>query len=210
MEYDYKIKIILCGNTNVGKSTFFHYIQDKEFHYHTPTIGVDYFSKLQKHDDYFIKLNMWDTAGQEKFRSIVHQYFRDVSAAILMFDLTNLDSLNDLNYWINMVKTYSTCNHNHPIFLFGSKKDLINNATQKIDGHLIENFINKHDINYYQEISTFNENYMPQQIIYDIIEEVIKQPYNLDCKGVQINNDLITHLNNDNLNKKKTKCCIIS
>ena len=211
MEYDYKIKVVLCGNTNVGKSTFFSYIQDRYIKDHTPTIGVDFFSSTQKFKDYFVKLNIWDTAGQEKFRSIIGTYFKDVSCFILMFDLSNLDSLNDLEYWIGLINHYSTCEHNHPIFLLGSKRDLViseNTKFKKIDKHLIDDFIDKHNIVFYQEISTIYQDFIPQQIIYDIIEEVLKNPQKIECKGININENLKNIIKKDI--KKNERCCVIS
>ena len=88
--HDYLFRTVIVGNAKSGKSTFCKTYANGYSSIETqPTIGVDFISKKHELDDgSIIKVNLWDTAGQEAFRSIIQSYYRDLSGAIILFDLT--------------------------------------------------------------------------------------------------------------------------
>ena len=105
MSYDYLCKIILIGNTGVGKTSYCdrlaHNKYDEMF---IPTLGVDFFSKHVKLDDNTVlKTHIWDTAGQEKFNGIITHYYKDIAGAIIIFDIGSRYTFTRVNYWKNEI-----------------------------------------------------------------------------------------------------------
>lgn len=132
-------KIIIIGDSAIGKSTFLLRATSGEYDpSHKVTIGVDYKIKFVQTKDGFIKLKIWDTAGQERFRSIIRTYYNGAHGIILMFDLTNMDSFENLNDW--MEEIYRAKLENCPIILIGSKSDLKNKIV--VSEKEIQQFIN--------------------------------------------------------------------
>jgi small GTP-binding protein domain len=97
-KYDYLFKIILLGDSSVGKTSillrFSENTYNSDFH---STIGVDFRVSLQHYNDKLIKLQLWDTAGQERFRNIVSSYYRIAHAALFIFDITNSTSFENVS-----------------------------------------------------------------------------------------------------------------
>lgn len=125
MENDLAIKIIIVGNSNVGKSNILTKFVDDEYKTDSCyTIGVDYKIVRVDHGNQTIKLLIWDTAGQERFKSIVKTFFKGAHAVIICFDLTNSNSFDDVDYWFNEINKENLTN---PIIVMvGTKVDLIN------------------------------------------------------------------------------------
>eukprot|EP01039_Chlorochromonas_danica_P007879 gene7879-8691_t len=123
MSYSYLFKFIIIGDTCVGKSCFLLQFTDKRFqHVHDMTIGVEFGSRTIDIDGKLIKLQIWDTAGQESFRSITRSYYRGACSALLMYDITRRDTFEHLNRWLEEARQNS--NPNLVITLVGNKKDL--------------------------------------------------------------------------------------
>jgi small GTP-binding protein len=123
MNPDYTFKFIIVGDGGVGKSCLLLQFTDRRFEQlHDVTIGVEFGSKQLLIDDKNIKIQIWDTAGQEVFKSIVRSYFRGALGALLVFDITNYNSFHNIKSWLNDVTLYS----NFPIsmILIGNKSDL--------------------------------------------------------------------------------------
>ena len=206
MEFDYKLKVILCGESGVGKSSFFNYLKHEENFIITPTIGVDFLTINHVYKDKRIKLNLWDTAGEERFRAIISSYFKDISAYIIMFDLTNLKSLQAVPYWISIANKNSTCDYQHPIFLIGNKNDLINK--EKIDFNLIEQCLLKYKITYYEEISSIDKSFDSSKFLYKLTEAILNMdPHS--CNGIVSKNDTFKIKYNPKISKINKKCCYI-
>ena len=125
MEYLYKI--ILLGDSGTGKTSIMNrYLDDSApARVHEPTIGVDFRLKDGTEiDGKQIKLHIWDTAGQECFRSIIYGYYRGIAAAVIVFDLTNYGSFQSIPYWLTEMARHSATNIRPPILLVGNKSDL--------------------------------------------------------------------------------------
>jgi len=117
-------KIILIGNSGVGKSSLnYWFMHEKPIPVSCPTIGAAFFIKSITHNDKKIKLNIWDTAGQERFRSLVKMYYKDTASCICVFDVTNKESFNSLQYWINDYRQNNK-NDSSRIIIIGNKCDI--------------------------------------------------------------------------------------
>lgn len=123
MSYAYLFKYIIIGDTGVGKSCLLLQFTDKRFQpVHDLTIGVEFGARLINIDHHQIKLQIWDTAGQESFRSITRSYYRDAAGALLVYDITRRESFNHLTRWLEEARQNG--NPNMTIMLIGNKNDL--------------------------------------------------------------------------------------
>lgn len=123
MSYAYLFKYIIIGDTGVGKSCLLLQFTDKRFQpVHDLTIGVEFGARLIPIDNKQIKLQIWDTAGQESFRSITRSYYRDAAGALLVYDITRRESFNHLSRWLEEARQNG--NPNMTIMLIGNKSDL--------------------------------------------------------------------------------------
>ncbi|WCJ21215.1 Ras-related protein Rab-2A [Euphorbia peplus] len=125
MSYDYLFKYIIIGDTGVGKSCLLLQFTDKRFQpVHDLTIGVEFGARMVTIDSRPIKLQIWDTAGQETFRSITRSYYRGAAGALLVYDITRRETFNHLTNWLADAR--EVANPNMTIMLVGNKSDLAN------------------------------------------------------------------------------------
>jgi len=124
MSYNYLFKYIIIGDTGVGKSCLLLQFTDKRFQpVHDLTIGVEFGARMITIDGkQSIKLQIWDTAGQESFRSITRSYYRGAAGALLVYDITRRETFNHLTCWLEDARQHS--NPNMTIMLIGNKSDL--------------------------------------------------------------------------------------
>jgi small GTP-binding protein len=116
-------KIVVVGASGVGKTAIVNQLVNKTFKEEgQPTIGVEFKSFAIQAEGENVKLQIWDTAGQERFRSVSKAYFRNAVGAVLVFDLTQKPSFDELNTWINDLN--ALCAPNAYIILVGNKSDL--------------------------------------------------------------------------------------
>ena len=121
-KYDYIYKIIIIGDSGVGKSNILSRFIKGEFEIDSKhTIGVEFSAKTLTIDNKTIKIQVWDTAGQERFRSMIPSYYRDIDGVILVYDLTNIKSFENIEQWYNELMTYADKKVN--ILLVGNKLD---------------------------------------------------------------------------------------
>ena len=204
-KYDYIFKLILIGNSCVGKSSIIQrYIQKTFNDEYTCTIGVDFFMKTLDINDNLIKLQLWDTAGTEKFKSITTGYYRGANAAFVVFDLTSRISFDSVSEWIQNYYNYSNPNSEKNVVLIGNKSDLKEN--REISDEEINKFAINNNIKYF-ETSAKNGNNI-EECFYYIAEKLMKD---MKEKG-EDNNDNNNIIKNDNLKNKKDiigekKCC---
>lgn len=219
-ELDYMIKIILVGDSRVGKTSYFNRLQGKVDYLHPSTIGVDYCSIKKYYDEKYVKINMWDTAGQERFNTIITTYFKEIAGIILMFDVNDPPSIQILDKWIKYVNNYTQCHHNyeHPVLLLGNKMDK-GNKSRVCE---LSSFIQEHNITY-KEISCKNDtNEYLEEVFDTFIGLIIKNHSETEniCKGVKRKDEiarlsLCKKVRNSNTNRRGDEislkdCCIIA
>ena len=124
MSDKYIVKVLTLGYTDVGKTSILLRFTNDQFHEkYTSTIGIDYKSRPLKIDENTsVKVTVWDTAGQEKYKGIARSFYNKVNGIILTFDLCNKESFNRLDYWVKELKENSDLKDLY-IVLAGNKKD---------------------------------------------------------------------------------------
>ncbi|XP_059551058.1 ras-related protein Rab-3C isoform X2 [Myotis daubentonii] len=121
--FDYMFKLLIIGNSSVGKTSFlFRYADDSFTSAFVSTVGIDFKVKTVFKNEKRIKLQIWDTAGQERYRTITTAYYRGAMGFILMYDITNGESFNAVQDWSTQIKTYSW--DNAQVILVGNKCDM--------------------------------------------------------------------------------------
>ncbi|XP_015430440.1 PREDICTED: ras-related protein Rab-3 [Dufourea novaeangliae] len=102
--YDYMFKLLIIGNSSVGKTSFlFRYADDSFTSAFVSTVGIDFKVKTVFRNEKRVKLQIWDTAGQERYRTITTAYYRGAMGFILMYDITNEESFNSVQDWVERV-----------------------------------------------------------------------------------------------------------
>lgn len=122
-DYEFIFKILLLGNSNVGKSSLFlRFVDDIWNDTFVPTIGVDFKIKTFEIDSKKIKMQIWDTAGQERFKNIISSYYRGAHGILLLYDVTDKDSFKNLSNWL--IEIEKNASKNVVKILIGNKCDL--------------------------------------------------------------------------------------
>ena len=122
-DYEFIFKVLLLGNSNVGKSSLFlRFVDDIWNDTFVPTIGVDFKIKTFDIDEKKIKMQIWDTAGQERFKNIIASYYRGAHGILLIYDVTDKDSFKNLNNWL--IEIEKNASKNVLKVLIGNKSDL--------------------------------------------------------------------------------------
>ena len=122
-KYDFLFKILLVGNSSVGKSSLFlRFVDDIWNETFVPTIGVDFKIKTIEVEKKNVKLQIWDTAGEERFRTIISSYYKGAHGILLVYDITLKESFESLNDWLNEIKKNTS--KNIVKVLIGNKIDL--------------------------------------------------------------------------------------
>ena len=104
-DVDFVMKIVLVGESNVGKTNILSRYTKNEFSKnYNATIGVEFASATIRILDYKLRLQIWDTAGQERYKSITSSFYKNAIGAFVIFDITNKDSFEKVDYWISQLK----------------------------------------------------------------------------------------------------------
>ena len=122
-EYDYLFKLIIVGDTNVGKTNIMSkYIKD-QFNFNSKsTIGVEFGTKILTIENKKIKAQIWDTAGQERYKSITSAYYKGAKGALVVYDITNKFTFESVDKWVQDLNSYG--DKNLTLLLVGNKSDL--------------------------------------------------------------------------------------
>ncbi|XP_078096828.1 ras-related protein Rab-26 [Mustelus asterias] len=122
--YDIAFKVMLVGDSGVGKTCLLVRFKDGAFLAGSfiSTVGIDFRNKVLNVDDVKVKLQIWDTAGQERFRSVTHAYYRDAHALLLLYDVANKTSFDNIQAWLTEIHEYAT--QDVVIMLLGNKADV--------------------------------------------------------------------------------------
>ena len=125
IRYDYNYKIIVIGDSGVGKTSITYRVTKREFlEKISPTLGFEFFPFVLKYKEKVIKLEIWDTCGQESYRSLIKSFFNNSSLAIIVYAIDDLKTFNSLEEWIRQCKTL--CSPETKLVLIGNKADVNN------------------------------------------------------------------------------------
>ena len=203
------IDCVVIGNPNVGKTTLCECIcRNIKFNpSYNITIGVDYFVYRTLLNNYNIKLNIWDTAGQENFKSIIKSYYKKCAICLLVYDISSLQSFEDLNYWYNVITEE---NPNVIILVVGNKID----KERIIKEDEINKWVLNHNVDYMETSVKNNISYLINKelklkkhlkFIFDKLLYNLLQKYNYFNNYEQIPEGvkIINNQKDDKINLKK-------
>ena len=201
-DFETLIKLAIIGDSNVGKSNFlFKFIEGQFSPLHVATIGFDYKSRIVTlpESKKKVKLQIWDTAGQEKYMSINKNLFQRVQGVILMYDITKHETFEHLDTWLNLIKQMT---NDIPIVLVGNKldqEDSIENgrAVEYTEG---EDFARENNFEFFETSALDGTNV--DKIFSTIAEKVLKS---IQEGRTNSSINLVPEKKSDK--KKKKKCC---
>ncbi|KAI8982020.1 ras family-domain-containing protein [Mycotypha africana] len=128
-EYDYLFKLVLIGDSGVGKSNLLSRFTSNEFNLESKsTIGVEFATKNLEIDNHTVKAQIWDTSGQERYRAITGAYYRGAVGALLVYDITRQSSFQNVQHWLKELRDHA--DPNIVIMLVGNKLDLSETSRQ--------------------------------------------------------------------------------
>ena len=209
-KYDKSLKIVLLGESMVGKSSIVHRICEGKFIEHlSPTISIEYFNYTTRvNKDLIIRMQIWDTAGQEKFDSIVKQYYQSSDFGIYIYAIDDLQSFDKLKDWVYKAKDNNS--NDMKSILLGNKSDLESN--RKVSSYEGENFAKENKFVLFREISCKNDN--DSEKILEVFDEISRITYlrgrtsNLDSESMNYEASNSMRALNKKMNKdKQKKCC---
>ena len=209
ISFHYLLKYIVIGDSAVGKSNLLlRYAHDRFNDEYQATIGVEFGAKNVEINDQIYRIQIWDTAGQENFKSLTRAYYKNSVCAIIVYDITNKQSFNNINTWIDDCKNQSP----KTIFfvLVGNKSDLENKRQVNYNEGL--KFAQENNILFFESSAKTGKNvedifYKSAKIISEKIKEGIYDLENDSCgikKGGDKSNNIIGINDDDEGNKK---CC---
>ena len=213
-EYDLSFKIIVVGDSGVGKSCLT--MKGTKNHFedcYSPTVGFEFFTFNIRINDKNIKLQIWDTCGQEAYRSLITSFYRNASLAILVYSIDNQNSYNNIEAWLNEIKSQS--NPDTKTFLIGNKLDLENQ--RRIPKDIAQHFCKDHGFNYFEETSAKTGD-NAQKVFINAAKELYLTHLEYKDRSSRlgslepnlyqpnINNNLILE-DDDDKPKKRRKCC---
>ena len=170
-DYDFIYKIILCGDP-VGKTSFLsRYIKNIFIDNPQSTINLDFsFKVIELEDGKKVKLQIWDTPGEESFISIARIYFRGAHGLILFYDICNKESFKDLNDWLDLIK--NSASESPHIVLVGNKIDL--EKERKITAEEGEEFAIKNGLLFFESSAKTGKNV--DLIFMELVKDLNKDP----------------------------------
>ncbi len=193
--HDYSIKILMIGDSSVGKtSIMMRYANDKFSSSFITTIGIDFITKNIEMSGKKVRLQIWDTAGQERFRAITTSYFKGANIILVIYDVSDESTFENVKYWL---QTINDCTSDYSgIILVGNKIDL--EVTRKISYGEGAELAKKYNIEFFECSAKKNIN------VDSIFEEATKihiknfDKYFNNNNGITINADV---------QSDKKKCC---
>ena len=204
-KYDFLFKILLVGNSSVGKSSLFlRFVDDVWNDVFVPTIGVDFKIKTLKINEKNVKLQIWDTAGQERFRTIISSYYKGAQGILLVFDVTEKESFESLNNWL--IEIEKNANKNVVKILIGNKNDL--EEKRVISFSQAKDFADSNGLKYVETSAKLNNNVTEafSEIGKELMEASKDKEFfgNENKKTITISNNT-TDINKEN--KVQKGCC---
>ena len=194
MNYDDKCQLLIIGNSTVGKTSILSKYASKMFNEnYIATVGLDFFTKDETIDNKIIRIKIWDTAGQERYKALTKCFFQKAQGVMVVFDVTNQKSFDDLKFWLDSIKTHIYDDDYVPIVIIGNKIDLQKRVVQKKDAI---DFAEKNNYHYYETSAKTGDG------VDNAIKELVKSVMNNVGKKNGRENLRLS------LNKKKSgKCC---
>ena len=207
--YDLIFKIVLIGDSGVGKTNILSRYINNEFSLATQsTVGVEFGSKIIKKNGKVIKLQIWDTAGQERYKSITSAYYKGSKGAFVVYDITRKTTYDNIDKWIGELKTNGS--EDVLIMLVGNKSDL--EDKREVITEEVEKKAQEQKLAFCETSALNGKNveYAFENLINEILKKVEKDKIN---EAKQLSESKVITLEtadknqNEKNSKKKKKCC---
>lgn len=216
--YNKSIKIILLGDSHVGKTSIIRRVCFNDFEENiSSTISIEYFDYFIKINDYILRMQIWDTSDKEKYNSIVKNHFLSTDYAIYIYSLDNIKSFNTIKEWLSNFQKDNPDNKIVKILL--ANKNDIEEDKRKITFKEGENLAKEYKCAIFKEISCKNDE-EPKNIL-DIFDQIAKSYYNYNkqLKRTSIDSESLSYeasktiyeisenSNSNSLTSRNEKCC---
>ena len=200
-DIQYLFKIILIGDSSVGKTNLLTRFVKNEFNSNSkPTIGVDFFSKTLQVDKKWIKAQIWDTAGQERYKAFSSAYYNGSHGAIIAYDITNSETFDNVKTWINELKNHLDFSK-LVVMIVGNKTDLEN--MRQVTEEQGRSLAQEYDFFFMETSAMKNSANEVTKAFTVIIEEILnRNPNTKDKKDVKVQQTKV-----DVNEKKEGGCC---
>ena len=194
-EFNYYFKILFLGSIGVGKTSIINrYIKDIFINEQKSTIGIDYKTKTVIYNSKKIKLKIFDTSGQERFRTLTKNYYQNAHGIILVFDLKRVETFDELTYWMDEIN--KNCDKDKiGMILIGNKKDGDLNEI-KIKNEQINQIAKLYNFSYIETSAVTNQN------IKECFDLMVKILYEKNIISKTKNNN--GEINQENMKNKKS------
>jgi len=211
--FDYMLKYIIIGDSSVGKSNILmKYLKGKFYEEFQPTIGVEFGAKNLEIDKKIYRIQIWDTAGQEIFRSITRSYYKNSVCACVVYDITNKQSFENIKNWIEDCKKHSP--KTLLLILIGNKIDLEDQRIVSYEEG--SNYAKKNGMLFFETSAKTGKNI--NEVFYQSCEDISKKIENgfydlnrgacgIKVKEIEKENIVLENDNKIEKGKRKHKCC---
>ena len=207
--YDLILKLVLIGDSGVGKTNILSRYNNNEFSLATqPTVGVEFGNKIIKKENKSIKLQLWDTAGQERYKAITNAFYKGSKGAFVVYDITRKSSFLNIDKWIGELKTNGS--EDILIILVGNKSDL--EDKREVSTEDGEKKAKQYGIAFCETSALQGKNIeyafniLIDEIILEIENAKQKEMKNNKSNNKKKSKGIMLNTNNGKNNKKK-KCC---
>ena len=195
-DYDIKLKIMLLGDSTVGKTSILRRYCKNEFsNKYATTIGIDFQFKNMIKFGKIIRLQIWDTAGQERYKVVAKNYFNSSDGFVILYDITNKESFQNVTSWISQINDIAS--KEVKFILFGNKNDLEESRIVSADEGT--EMAEKYSMKFYETSALTGDNI--NEGFDFLVDELLKDENRLSKKINSI------ELNNNMKNNKKRRCC---
>ena len=199
MSREYSFKFLLVGNSAVGKTSIVRrlclddYMEDQQ-----STIGVEFMTHSLNIDGINIKLQIWDTAGQERYQSVGKAYYRNAIGVLIVFSLTDINSFNSLENWVDQVRKY--CHPKVKMLIVGNKMDLVDE--KEVTDNAIQQFVEAHNLTYMESSAKINKNI--REAFFKITQEIY---HSVVCGDIVLDSTPSEKLNTANNQSNASEGC---
>lgn len=205
-EQEYLFKIVVIGDSAVGKSNLLSRFARDEFdHNSKATIGVEFQTQVVEIDGKEIKAQVWDTAGQERFRAVTSAYYRGAVGALIVYDITRSTTFENIKRWLDELNTH--CDTTVARMLVGNKCDLENIRDVSVEEG--KNLAEEEGLFFIETSALDSTNVKTafEIVIREIYKNVSRKVLNSDSYKAELSVNRVSLANGTDMSKQKRSCC---